>query len=381
MADSSHPARLQPRRRTTEYANRGWILAVMCLALVMVVAGVSMLANALPSIAAGLDASQSSQQWIVDAYALDARRAPAPRRRARRPLRAPRRADRRHRASSASASLLVGARRTPPDRSSASARSRASAPRSSCPARCRPSPACSRPRSGPRRSASGPASPAPAAPSACSCRARCSSSSLGLDLRRHRRRSRPSRCVGVILVVPQHQVRGARRARPARRGALRGRHRPARARHHRRTRPRLERPADAGRPGRRRGLPRRRSCWVELRTDEPLLDPRLFRHRGFATGSASLFLQFFAMFGFFFVSLQFLQLVLGYSTLEAAARAAADELVIMPDLGGRRHAVGAVRPQARSAARASRSSAVGFGAVRDPRHRQRLTGRSCSSRS
>ena len=55
---------------TTEYANRGWILAVMCLALVMVVAGVSMLANALPSIAADLDASQSSQQWIVDAYAL-----------------------------------------------------------------------------------------------------------------------------------------------------------------------------------------------------------------------------------------------------------------------------------------------------------------------
>src|SRR3954462_12553685 len=54
----------------TEYANRGWILAVMCLALVMVVAGVSMLANALPSIAADLDASQSSQQWIVDAYAL-----------------------------------------------------------------------------------------------------------------------------------------------------------------------------------------------------------------------------------------------------------------------------------------------------------------------
>src|SRR3954447_14560407 len=54
----------------TEYANRGWILAVMCLALVMVVAGVSMLANALPGIAADLDASQSSQQWIVDAYAL-----------------------------------------------------------------------------------------------------------------------------------------------------------------------------------------------------------------------------------------------------------------------------------------------------------------------
>ena len=50
--------------------NRTLVLAVMCLALVMVVAGVSMLANALPSIAADLDASQSSQQWIVDAYTL-----------------------------------------------------------------------------------------------------------------------------------------------------------------------------------------------------------------------------------------------------------------------------------------------------------------------
>ncbi len=54
----------------SEYQHRGWILAVMCTALVMVVAGVSMLANAMPSIAASLDASQSSQQWIVDAYAL-----------------------------------------------------------------------------------------------------------------------------------------------------------------------------------------------------------------------------------------------------------------------------------------------------------------------
>src|SRR2546429_8405025 len=60
----------RPLDRPTEFAHRGWILAVMCLALVMVVAGVAMLANALPSIAADLDASQSSQQWIVDAYAL-----------------------------------------------------------------------------------------------------------------------------------------------------------------------------------------------------------------------------------------------------------------------------------------------------------------------
>jgi EmrB/QacA subfamily drug resistance transporter len=56
----------------------------------------------------------------------------------------------------------------------------------------------------------------------------------------------------------------------------------------------------------------------ELRTPAPLLDPRLFQKHGFATGSASLFLQFFALYGFFFVALQFLQLMLGYSTLISA---------------------------------------------------------------
>ena len=68
----------------------------------------------------------------------------------------------------------------------------------------------------------------------------------------------------------------------------------------------------------------------ELRSPAPLLDPRLFRHRGFATGSASLFLQFFAMFGFFFVSLQFLQLVLGYSALTAAVALLPMSAFILP---------------------------------------------------
>jgi len=55
-----------------------------------------------------------------------------------------------------------------------------------------------------------------------------------------------------------------------------------------------------------------------LRADEPLLDPRLFRHRGFSAGSVSVFLQFLAMMGFFFIFLQYLQLVQGYGTLKAA---------------------------------------------------------------
>jgi EmrB/QacA subfamily drug resistance transporter len=56
----------------------------------------------------------------------------------------------------------------------------------------------------------------------------------------------------------------------------------------------------------------------ELRTEHPLLDPRLFRYRGFAVGSASLLVLFIALFGLFLVILQYLQLMLGYSALKAA---------------------------------------------------------------
>jgi EmrB/QacA subfamily drug resistance transporter len=57
----------------------------------------------------------------------------------------------------------------------------------------------------------------------------------------------------------------------------------------------------------------------ELRRHEPMLDPRLFARRGFGVGSLSLTLQFFAQFGLLFIALQYLQFVLGYSPLEAAA--------------------------------------------------------------
>ncbi|HSD25302.1 MAG TPA: MFS transporter [Solirubrobacterales bacterium] len=55
----------------------------------------------------------------------------------------------------------------------------------------------------------------------------------------------------------------------------------------------------------------------ELRRDQPLLDPRLFRLRGFGAGTASITIQFFAFFGFIFVMLQYVQFVLGYSPLLA----------------------------------------------------------------
>jgi EmrB/QacA subfamily drug resistance transporter len=68
----------------------------------------------------------------------------------------------------------------------------------------------------------------------------------------------------------------------------------------------------------------------ELRTDHPLLDPRLFAHRGFATGSASMLVLFLAMFGAFLVVLQYLQLVDGYGTLKAAAALLPLTFVMMP---------------------------------------------------
>ncbi|MGC2485024.1 MAG: MFS transporter [Acidimicrobiales bacterium] len=50
----------------------------------------------------------------------------------------------------------------------------------------------------------------------------------------------------------------------------------------------------------------------------PLLDPRLFANRNLAAGSLSICIQFFAFFGFTFVSLQYLEGVRGYSPLLAA---------------------------------------------------------------
>jgi hypothetical protein len=51
----------------------------------------------------------------------------------------------------------------------------------------------------------------------------------------------------------------------------------------------------------------------ELRTPTPMLDVRLFRVRGFSTGTVGLTVQFLCLFGFFLVGLQFLLLMLGYS--------------------------------------------------------------------
>ena len=57
---------------------------------------------------------------------------------------------------------------------------------------------------------------------------------------------------------------------------------------------------------------------VELRRTHPLLDMRLFNRPDFATGAVGITFLFFANFGFFFVAMQYMQLILGYSPLGTA---------------------------------------------------------------
>src|SRR5262249_561925 len=61
-------------------------------------------------------------------------------------------------------------------------------------------------------------------------------------------------------------------------------------------------------------------AWWELRTADPMLDLRFFRNPQFAAATTSITLVFFVMFGMIFVLTQYLQLVLGYSPLEAGIR-------------------------------------------------------------
>jgi MFS transporter, DHA2 family, multidrug resistance protein len=52
------------------YARRWWILAVLCLSLLIIIIGNTTLNVALPTLARELDASTTSLQWMVDAYSL-----------------------------------------------------------------------------------------------------------------------------------------------------------------------------------------------------------------------------------------------------------------------------------------------------------------------
>src|SRR4051812_685764 len=91
----------------------------------------------------------------------------------------------------------------------------------------------------------------------------------------------------------------------------------------------------------------------ELRAAEPLLDPRLFRHGGFAGGTLTITLQFFAFFGFLFLILQYLQLVLRDSPLVAA-------LSLIPMALGMMPSARLLAPRLAAQAGAARTSALGL---------------------
>ena len=57
---------------------------------------------------------------------------------------------------------------------------------------------------------------------------------------------------------------------------------------------------------------------VEFRLHQPLLDVRLFRDPGFATGVATIVILFGGTFGFFFLAMQYVQQIMGYSPLSTA---------------------------------------------------------------
>jgi EmrB/QacA subfamily drug resistance transporter len=68
----------------------------------------------------------------------------------------------------------------------------------------------------------------------------------------------------------------------------------------------------------------------ELKQANPLLDPRVFRQRPLSAGSSSIFVQFFAFYGYTFITLQYLQLVRGDTPLLAALQVLPVAAVMMP---------------------------------------------------
>jgi len=68
----------------------------------------------------------------------------------------------------------------------------------------------------------------------------------------------------------------------------------------------------------------------ELRTEHPLLDPRVFKERKLAAGSMAITIQFFCQFGFIFIAMQYLQYVVGFEPWEAAEHLLPIPFFLMP---------------------------------------------------
>ena len=77
--------------------------------------------------------------------------------------------------------------------------------------------------------------------------------------------------------------------------------------------------------------------WWELRSAYPMLDPRYFQNRRFSLGSLTISAAFLVMLGFFFILTLFYQFAQGHSPLAAAARLlpfAATMVVVAPRSAG-----------------------------------------------
>ena len=70
--------------------------------------------------------------------------------------------------------------------------------------------------------------------------------------------------------------------------------------------------------------------WHGLKAEHPILDPRLFLLKGFSAGTVTVMTQFMAVFGFFYVGLQYLQLVLDFSALHSAVALLPVAAVVLP---------------------------------------------------
>lgn len=72
--------------------------------------------------------------------------------------------------------------------------------------------------------------------------------------------------------------------------------------------------------------------WViySLRTEHPLLDMRVFANRRFTIGTVAVLSQFLAQFGFIFIAMQYLQLILEFSPLQSAFAMFPLAIVVLP---------------------------------------------------
>jgi hypothetical protein len=75
-------------------------------------------------------------------------------------------------------------------------------------------------------------------------------------------------------------------------------------------------------------------AWYETRVAFPMLDPRLFHLASVRAGALGIIVQFFALFGLFYINAQYLQDVKGYSPLLAGV-CILPLAVVMPDASAR----------------------------------------------